>query len=351
MKIKLSHILLLASLAYPSIAQEQETITDQQKTEVLEDLKNIVDSSNSKRMRLIKAGIAAIGPAAENENEAMALFERCHKKTEFDDKNKKDKDWREWKAKNKDGLNSPVNKRLLKYQARWAMITLKAAMEPEDTYNPEKYAPQAIALLSEIMQDAKVITARDYTFRVPFITGPVGKVYELTSCKPQGWPDNIMNASTVIEQLVLAPCREKGDIANLRQGWNSLIKIEKIKEEALKKAKSEDDRNTISVNSTSDSTHIEYNIENLAWMREVDCFKAGEKVTATNNMMAIIRKTTNTEKLQQYATVLAALLDEGEDKNTHVEMNPRWGIFVNKSKPFQKEKPTAKKDQDRKSVV
>lgn len=159
------------------------------------------------------------------------------------------------------------------YHARWAMIGLQAGMGSEDTYNPSDYAPQAVSLMNEIMQDA--------------------------------------------------------NIAGLREGWNNLIKIEKIKEEAIKKADIKV-KNGVSYYFGPEATHVPLNSDNLAWAREVDCYKCGEKLTSANNMMAIIRKTTNTDTLKRYVTVMQALLNEGEDVGT-VQLSPVYGVVFRPS--------------------
>lgn len=93
MMIKLPAILLSVFLAYFGIAQEQQTISPEQKAEFLENLDKIMAAGDNQRMRLIRAGIEALSAATTDENEAMALFERCHKKVNFDDQGKKDKEW------------------------------------------------------------------------------------------------------------------------------------------------------------------------------------------------------------------------------------------------------------------
>lgn len=329
MKSVLKFLPVIAMTAAGFAQEDPVTMTDKQKEEFIESLKILQDSNANQKLRLIRAGIAALSPAAANENEAMNLFERCYKKQEFEDKERKDKEWREWKTQNKETMGSAVNKRALRYQIRWALITLQAAMEPEDTYDPTKYAPQAIALLTEILKDTKVLGESKGPYNGSVITGPIGQMYELNACRPQGWPDNIMDPHRVIESLVLAPSREKGDVAGLRRGWSNLIAMQKVKDEAAEKAAA-----AAAINQPGDRRGnrqmnrrggFEATLENMYWMCELDCYKCGDELSASSNMLRIIKGTKDTRRQEMLITAMVTLLQEKEDERDPNE--PRRGPY------------------------
>lgn len=331
MKQLIKYIPILALMA-GNFAHGQDdgpkTMTEDQKVQVMELLKTLQNANMSRKMKVIAEGISALTPAASNESEAMALFERCYKKKEFDDnENKKDKDWREWKTKNKEKLNSAANKRALRYQVRWALVTLKAAMEPEETYDPAKYAPQAIAILSEVMRDTKVLEEASGPYNGSVINGSIGQVYELGGCKQQGWPDNIMDPFRVIEALILAPSRDKGDVSSMRKGWTNLIAMQKIKMDAEEKAAAaQGDNNGPGGNNGRRGgqgfrRNIENNIENLYWLCELDCYRAGDEMTSTANMVRIIKGTTDTGRQEMLINQLVGILTDKDEQNANDPRN------------------------------
>lgn len=321
--------------AIPAASGETQELTNKQREDFMQTIETLKNRSDSRKMQLIKAGIAVLTPAANNGNAAMALYEKCYKQVEFTEKEKKDKEWREWREQNKSMMASPEAKQMLCYQIRWALITLKAGMEPEETFDPTTYAPQAIALLTEILKDGKVLSSRDYNFRSSILNGPIGKVYELDACRPKGWPGNIMEPHNIIDKLLLKRYREKGDYVSLRNGWNNLIRLEKLKHDTLQKMAKSDPYErgySYSDDDDSNSTFLPFKSEHLVWMREVDCYNSGEKLTSSNNMIAIMKATKDSKTLDNYAKMFTTLLEadnkESNIKKAHMGIHPGHGLHI-----------------------
>lgn len=326
----------LVMLAASSMAQDEPiALNDTQKEEVIEALKNLMNANSSRKMQIIKAGIAAITPASQDESFAMSLFEKCYKQKEFTEQEKKDKEWREWKTNNKEQLGSAANKRALKYQARWALITLQAAMEPEDAYDPTKYAPQAISLLTEILMDSKVLEESTSPYNTSMITNQIGQVYELGSCRPQGWPGNIMDPMSVFEPLVLAPAREKGDTAALRAGWNNLIAMQKKRIEAMEKKEQNaainsqgGGRGGFERRGPGGRRNNDNSLENMYWMCELDCYRIGDELNASTNMVNIIRRTKDARRQEMLIDAMTQLLRGEAEQNADGPRRGPYGGFM-----------------------
>lgn len=307
---------------------EIEEIPEQLKKELIEKLDQIEQKANSRKEQLVREGIKALTPAANNENQAMDLYEKCLKKVEYTDLKKPEKEWREWKNKSKEMLGNPVYKKMVMYQCKWALVSLKAGMEPEETFIPGKYLPQALDLIREIYADEKmVVEGRGYTFRQAVFDGPIGKVFQLDGCIPKEWPSNILSNREIFERLALAPCRKKKDIDGLRKAWNSYMQIEKTKNDILEK-NNKKENNYNSMGGDSNAIVIQQKYETMAWMREMDCYMAGGRETAVKNMMNIIQQTTDPTDIRSYIQGMKALLEDESDKKHQIYFSSGNGVAI-----------------------
>lgn len=289
--------------------------------EIVEQLNHVRKKAEERKEQLISKGIGVLTLAASNENEAMALFEECYRKAEFTDKNKTDKEWREWKLKNKDRLNSPLYKSMVMYQCRWALISLKAGMEAENDLLPERYLPQAVNLIRDIYSDEKMVIARNKNpFAESIFNGAIGTVFSLKGCVPKSWPCDIFSTREIMDKLALEPCRKKKDIAALRKAWDFYMQLEKIKNDIFKKHDIKDG-GIISIHSAmtkydGDKMTIhnasirKNNYETMRWQKEEDCYKIGDCETAANNMLHIIQQTQKPKQQLYYMNIMKNLLGE-----------------------------------------
>lgn len=326
--IKYLPVLFIASssIIFAQDSELKSELTDTQKEEFLDILKTLQDTHTNEKMKRIKQGIAALTPAVSNDNEAMALFEKCYKIINYDrNENTSSSDWREWRNKNKDELGKAANKRALKYQAKWALITLKAAMEPEETFDPSQYAGQAMSLIGEIINDDKsVLTNSNGTYSSSMMQNAVGQFFELGSCRPQNWPDSIMDIERVFESLVIRPSQSKSDIASVRKGFKDLIAVQKRVADLMKKAESSN--NSSAQNSgrgpgarannmrrggraAMDPNNFELYARNQLWRCEFTCYEMGDEAGAAQNMLNLIKSTADARQQEQFINQLQSLLD------------------------------------------
>lgn len=321
---------------------------------VTDELEQIRRKAETQKDQLANAGIKALVIAATNENEAMALFEKCYRKVEFTDAGKSEKEWREWKGENKDELNNPVYKRMLMYQCRWALVSLKAGMEQEDTFTPEKYLSEAVNIIRKIYADEEVVLEnKTGPLGESVFNGPIGLFFHFEGRIQKDWPVDILDTWSIIDHLALAPCRKRGDIDALRKGWDFYINLEKTCNDIFKKHHRKDPltigfdipadsppsspvinsgipiganppvehSNAVGMSLTgigSDKLVITIrNYETLLWQKEADCFTAGDCETVAHNMMAIIRQTKKPELQQYYIGQMELLLGEKPEKGKY----------------------------------
>lgn len=309
-------------------------ISDADKAKLIDSLKIVSDANSVEKKKLIAAGIAVLTPAAQDPNAAMALFERCYKKVEYDDNPAmKEKDWREWKTANRENLASSANKRALMYQARWTLVTLQAASVQKEDYDPSLYVPQAAELITAIVTDRPALTEAAAPFNTSMLTGPVGRLYRFDGYKPDGWPDDIMRLPQVVDALLLKDARDKGDVVALRKGWNVLIPLtrkvlEEMKIAAQKQAKeaarsAPGGRNRIAgfldriTKEDTDSMLLM-----LEWAREAECFRLGDELASSGNMLKIIAKCKPEQ--QEMLIGMMKMLMEMKDREDD-DFGPRGG--------------------------
>lgn len=295
----------------------------QQLAETVELLTKELDDRKNARIR---AAIDVLTPAASDGLAAMNLYEKCFKQKAFIESGATEKQWREWKEKHGNEFKSSANRRLLVYHVRWTLVTLQAGLESDETYDPARYAPQALALLAEIARETEKPSSSNHLFEGSFTTKPIELVYDLESVKPDGWPDDIMDYKAVMEALVLAPARKQKDYAALRSGWNRLAAMEKIKYDYKEKIERDKPAHGVVFNywgdeiATLQQRSIPYAPRSMAWLREVDCYNCGDEKNATASMLEIIKAESNRQTRENYIRMMNDLLNGNENW-----MFDRWG--------------------------
>lgn len=320
-----------------------ESLDYQAKQQLIETLKEILQGNKSRERSAVTSALDAFRPAAMDDKAAYNLYENCIRKKEFTEKDKNESEWRKWKNDNKDKSNDLAFRKALQYQFQWAVITLQAASEPQDSFDPAQYTPQILSILESIGGNYKDLKKRKGDLAQNLLQGPVGEVYGVSQIKPEQWPGNLMDVGGIFESLIFPKFRETSNVSGLRNAWDKRIRLEaqfmetkdedfEIDSNPTDSGKDDKKRRSSSSSlsnpkpasgSTMVATRIGKNntttskdltraaheaITELRWQRELDCCKIGDETQASANMLGIIKATRDSKMRETRIQQLMALL-------------------------------------------
>ena len=102
-------------------------MTEADRIALLERLEIIKKQSDDRVGGLYQKAIRAYRSAIQSDDKTMDLYLDCLEKVRYDDEKRKTQEFREWKRKNKDRLNSSSMREALRHQLSWLLLSIEAA--------------------------------------------------------------------------------------------------------------------------------------------------------------------------------------------------------------------------------
>ena len=134
----------------------QEGLSPSDREALLERLEIIRKEADSKVDARFRNALSAFRGAMDNPNEALDLYLKCEEIVNFDEMNKNNVDFREWKRQNEEKLSNTGFRLALRQQLRWLALSLEAASEKPDR---DKLAIEAGKIIESIVAEADQLSA------------------------------------------------------------------------------------------------------------------------------------------------------------------------------------------------
>lgn len=289
MKIKNSQKSLasiaVAALSLSSSVNAQDAkkneLSDGDRIAIMEKLEKIQEFSNERVSGLYSRAIKDYRAAISSDTETMKLYLLCCEKINFKDKHKKSSEFREWKKKNDDKLDSTAFRMALRLQLSWLLLSIETASQDGDV---TEMGGRAIGHINTIFENAKTLKGQEQILKEDALSSLFAKAYEL-NIKIKDWPKSALDIENVYEKLVMPPLRNEANIDSLRKAWGKKILHLGTAVEAWSERKG----TSIGMKSDMRSPQMEKFIEEtrpkLIWDMEKDCFEAGGEREAALNML------------------------------------------------------------------
>lgn len=261
--------------AAPVLADPLSQADRQALIEALDALKNAATDHATTRLgsaaSAFNAGVASADAATE-------LYLRCVEKVDFEERDRKSSEFREWKKRHKDRLDDEGHGLALRHQLQWTVLTMKAASDPAEA---RKLAPKVLDALEAIFR-----TPEDLRGHVGILTQSVdstvfARAYGLTGYKVEGWPMSPLSGGNgsirvdgAFQQLIFPACRAAGDADALRAAWKRRIQFEEVARGFWSRDSTEEGE------SPERDKFLAETRPGLEWDMEEDLFKAGDEKRA-----------------------------------------------------------------------
>ena len=304
MKLFPSILILMASLP---LASGQEKLSEIDRDLLLERLKQIQETSDSKVQSRFGAAMTAFKEAMASDANANDLYLKCIEKVRFEDEAKKATEFREWKRRHKDRTDGVGFRRALRFQLNWIVLTLEAAQKPKDL---SAMGSKGQGVIEAILKDADVLKDHQRLLREDAMDSVFATAYGVNGVGPGSWPSSPLDITNIYEVMVLPPLRSRENLSALRQGWLKRIEHEGLILESWTNEGSDGkDRKPAFEKWLINGRH------ELTWLMEVDLFNHGDEKKAAIRMLEHLKVNLNHESAPKWIKQFTSLV-KGESLST-----------------------------------
>ncbi len=264
-------------------------LSDADREAVLANLEKLRDSAESKMDSKYRVALAAYRTAVASDEAAIELFLNCTDRVKFEEMQKKSQEFREWKRKESEKLQSPGLREALRQQLRWLILTIQAAAPKPDRV---KLAAAAQEIVDSIFRDAQRLNGQEGLLAQPVTATVFAKAYDISNPKTDNWPLSPIQLDAIYSEILMPPCQKPTRVAELRALWIKRIQQEGAKVEFWVGNRREEKKGAIAANpeSVEYQKFLEITQPKLQWDMEMDLFRNGDESGAAVRMLAHLEK-------------------------------------------------------------
>jgi len=270
--------LLLIFLTASTITSHGQNLSDADREAILKKIQTIQEQADSAVDKKFRNAQSAFSSAMNNENSALELYIKCEELMNFEKKNKKAVDFRDWKKSNNDKFLDTSFRLALQYQLRWCVLTLQAASENADR---EKLSIEAAKILDVMITDAEKLAPYQSILNQNVLSSVFAQAYNINGIEIKNWPLAPGQFDAIYDELLLPPLRRADRINSLTACWQKRIKQQG---ELVLKWQS-DGKSKSGEKSLEYEKFITETLPQLRWDADVDIFKAGDQRGASIRML------------------------------------------------------------------
>lgn len=283
---------LALAVLTPAAAQDTaEPLSESERLTLVDQLDSLRSEAQSRAENRFENANAAFRNAVQSHDAAVELYEKCVEKVDFEDRDRKAADFREWRRRNRDRFRDEGFGLALRQQLRWMILTMSAAAEPEETH---RLAPDALEILNAIYAEAETLADHVDQLAQPVNRTVFARAYDLQGYDIPGWPfapltgaNGGVQVDPPFTALIFPAHRRANEAEKLREAWNRRIHFEEIAR-GFWSGEGEDDRGP--GQSLARDEFLAETRPRLVWQRETDLFQNGRQRSAALNMLNHLRE-------------------------------------------------------------
>ncbi|MCP5536299.1 MAG: hypothetical protein H7A51_08715 [Akkermansiaceae bacterium] len=296
---------LLIAFSGGRVAAEPQPLSEADRIALEEQLKKIQQQSEDRVGGLFSRAIQDYRSAIQSDDATMDLYLKCYEKVRFTDEKRKASEFRDWKRKNKDRLNSSSMRMALRHQLAWLLLSIEAARRDGDISEMGK---RAIDHLDQIMKHAEVLKEHRAILSQNALGSVFAQAYSL-NIKVEDWPQSAMDIAQIYNKVVLPPLRKPDRIDSLRAAWQKRI----LHEGYVVEKWNVREGSTIGKKDAMQPPELEKFLSEkrpqLLWQMEMDCFKAGDQRASALRMLKHLETYLTHQDAPQWIEEFQALIN------------------------------------------
>jgi len=314
--MRIPAILICASLVVSHARADSLTAADREA--LLENLEKIRENAESKVDARFRMAISAYREAMSTDESAMDFYLKCIEKVNFEDQQRKNSDFRDWKRKEGDKLGDQAFRLALRVQLRWLILTLRASSEKAKL---SELAVEAQEVVDSIFRDADKLAGQAQTLGQPVTSTVFARAYDIGGLDKETWPLSPVQLDAIYNQVIFPQLRTPARVESLRAAWIKRIQQEITKFDVInrngggnggnggiKKAAGNGGGTEIGPGSPEHEKFMTENVPQYQWDMEMDLFRSGDEAGAAVRMIAHIQKHLEHKSSRDWTQQLKALL-------------------------------------------
>ncbi len=272
---------------------------------LLDDLEKIREAANTRVDERYRMALNAFRGAMSSSEKAFELYLDCVEKVDFEEQQKTNQEFREWKRNEEEHLSRPAFHSALRYQLSWLVLTLQAhSKNPDRT----KLIADAASTASAVFADAKELAKEQKTLAEEVTATAFARAYKVSHAKPEKWPLSPIAIEPIFNDVLLPPLRNSERLPALRDTWLRRIQFETIKREFWSEGSDDEKHQSTSGPGPETTKFLTDERPKLLWEMEKDLFKFGDESGAAVRMLAHIQAHLTHPSARAWAEELKVLL-------------------------------------------
>lgn len=240
--------------------------------------------------------LAAFRAASANNAAAYEFFTECYKKINFEDQERKDSAYREWKSDKGKELRSTEHCTALRYQLQWIVLAIRAA-NSEDL---GELIPTILAYMDSVSENEESMGVYFRILRTPVTQSVFAGVYGLDTglASLKSFEFTPANFDGIFEKTILPYYRAVEEVEPLIAAWDKRIFFDAKRTAEVKLEKVKDD-------------YLAERLPAMKWRKWSDVLAMGDKARALPEMMAILKANIRHDKAGEWIADLETTLKMG----------------------------------------
>lgn len=299
----LMHILkiTLVFAILPMLAQAEE-LSDADREALIKRIAEIEEQSESQMNQKYRAAMSAFNAAMASENSAMEFYLKCEELLNFEQKQKKFSEFRDWKKKNDEKFAETAFRKALQLQLQWLTLTLKASAEDADR---EKLSLEVATYLDKMMAQADSLEPYQSVLNQSVTSTVFAQAYNISGIEIENWALSPGQIPAIYDKIILPPLRRIDRIELLKAAWQKRMSQEG---ELAEKWSNEKASGGLNARSPAYEKFITESLPDLRWNAEVDFFKAGDQRGAASRMLKHIEANISHKSATQWVEQFGKLI-------------------------------------------
>lgn len=317
MMMKNFHKLLwLAAFITPAHA-DPLSATDME--QIREKLKSVMNDAREKATARYTDAAQDFLAGMQSDTAALDLYVKCIAKADFEDQDRKEAEFSEWKRAFADHLRNDNFRQALRHQLHWLVISMRASAHPDQLATISTEAEKVLEGIFKNMEpkgidvkEPKTKWNHDDKFsKEPLLEKKVlesafARAYKLGDLKIENWPASPFNIGEIYDRAIMPPLRNPENLAKLAQAWDTRIAMIQKKNQYTtgytdEKAKHMQESSRLESFATDA-------LPDLQWQKEMDLFQAGDQKAGAVRMLKHIEENLANDKARTWVEQFQALM-------------------------------------------
>ncbi|MEZ5323693.1 MAG: hypothetical protein R3F19_01295 [Verrucomicrobiales bacterium] len=202
-----------------------QELTEPEKKVILAEIEKIEKTLDDGRSKNNIRALGKLREAVGSPNAALNFYLECVKSESWDDKGKRESEWKEWRDSQDDFKDSGYAK-ARQFQIRYLILTIQAAMLEENEIDARgKMITELAGFLSAMVNDYRDVVNHASVLREAVLSGVIAAdtKIDVTLDKPKTWAQSPLSVDGIYDNVILPFYREQRNAASLRKAWESRI--------------------------------------------------------------------------------------------------------------------------------